>query len=61
MSAVHAMHHIQVDSSGKHIGKPQEEVWMERATLLKDSDGNWLVKDVHPIEPAAAAAAEPAA
>jgi hypothetical protein len=37
------------------VGKPQEEVWMERATLVKDGQGNWLVRTVHQIEPAAAA------
>lgn len=46
---------LQIDSAGKRVGKPQEETWLERASLVKDSEGNWLVKEVKAIEPAAAA------
>jgi hypothetical protein len=46
---------LQIDSEGKRVGKPQEETWMERASLVRDDEGNWLVKEVQAIEPAAAA------
>jgi hypothetical protein len=46
---------VQIDSAGKRVGKPDEQTWTERATLVQDDEGNWLVKEVQPIEPAAAA------
>lgn len=45
---------LQIDSEGKRVGKPQEETWMERASLVRDDEGNWLVREVQAIEPAAA-------
>lgn len=42
----------QVDETGKRVSKPQEQIWLERATLVKDDEGHWLVRDVHELQPA---------
>jgi len=42
----------QIDDKGQRVSKPEEQTWMERATLVKDDEGHWLVRNVQQLEPA---------
>ncbi|KAF6260258.1 hypothetical protein COO60DRAFT_906930 [Scenedesmus sp. NREL 46B-D3] len=46
----------KIDSTGAKVKQPQEEVLRERATLVKDEEGRWLLLGVQAldVEPAAA-------
>jgi hypothetical protein len=35
-----------MDEAGKRVAKPQEQVWRERAQLVRGDEGRWLVRDV---------------
>jgi uncharacterized protein YchJ len=51
-ATVDVVAHIKrrIDGSGKKIRDPQEQLHKERAMLVKDLDGQWLVLDVQVLD-----------